>query len=441
MSTEPKHPESYPWLVRIPQIFEVVAPELLEEFGAIHTKKLGNDYYLIKTTNPSAIRRSESAKFARWSLPMEHTWPCNPRKTEGFVEKVAQTLLEKFGDRKPQGIFFGQLNPGAPDRYFKHLATNLRGRTLQLFPDLKADAVEDQVPTAETLYCLVGKEGIFCGMAAPRDANGLYPGGSKYIDQNSKDTISRAGAKIAEALHYLLLHRPALAKGTHWVELGACPGGMTSELLARDQRVTAIDRAPLDMRLKRAKGLTFIQADVATFRPDRGQNFDAILSDLNGPPEESIGHVVRLSKALRRPGLVVFTLKVPRVESLAGANELFRETVATARTAGLDLLAQTHLTYNRHEFTLFFEMGSRGFQPPEAATSSRHRGRPGSFSKDEDHEEDDFDQLRQRGRSTRGRGRGRGTSSGGSFSRDNRDEDGERGSRGRGGRGRGRGRR
>jgi hypothetical protein len=34
---------------------------------------------------------------------------------------------------------------------------------------------------------------------------------------------------------------------------------------------------------------------------------------------------------------------------------LFREIVAMARSAGLRLFAQTHLTYNRHEFTLFLE--------------------------------------------------------------------------------------
>ena len=38
-----------------------------------------------------------------------------------------------------------------------------------------------------------------------------------------------------------------------------------------------------------------------------------------------------------------------------GYRPLFRKIVKTAIAAGLQLFAQTHLTYNRHEFTLFFE--------------------------------------------------------------------------------------
>lgn len=355
MPTDSPPLQPSPWLVRIPEIFEGIASEVLKRFGAATSTRLGHDYYLIKTATPGAIRESEAGKFARWNLPMDHTWPCNPQKMDGFVEKAAQTLLKKFGERKPQGIFMGQLNPGSPDKYYKSLASNLRGRTLQLFPNLGATTVEEQDPAAETLFCLVGKEGLFCGMQSPRAANGLYAGGSKYMDQDSPDTISRAGAKIAEALHYLLLHRPALPAGSHWLELGACPGGMTSELLAREQRVTAIDRAPLDKRLDGRPGLKFVHADVATFEPNDGTVYDALLSDLNGPPQESMGHVIRLVRSLKRNGLVVFTLKVQRVENLEEPCELFRKIVKVAAGAGLRLFAQTHLTYNRHEFTLFFE--------------------------------------------------------------------------------------
>lgn len=343
------------WLVRIPEIFEGIAGEVLKRFGATSSTRLGHDYYLIKTTTPQVIQQSEAAKFARWNLPMDHTWPCNAQKMDGFIEKAAQTLVKKFAERKPQGLFIGQLNPISPDKYYKSLASNLRGRALQLLPKLSAATVEEQNPTAETLFCLVGKEGLFCGMQSPRASNGLYAGGSKYIDQDSPDTISRAGAKIAEALHYLLLHRPPLAAGSHWVELGACPGGMTSELLARGQRVTAIDRAPLDKRLDGRPGLKFVHADVATFVPNDGTVYDAILSDLNGPPEESIAHVIRLSAHLKSRGLIVFTLKVPRIESVDEPCALFRKIVKVASGAGLRLFAQTHLTYNRHEFTLFLE--------------------------------------------------------------------------------------
>ena len=344
-----------PWLVRIPEIFAGLAPVILRELGAVTDTPLGQEYHLIKTARPEQIHESEVGKFLRWNLPMEHTWPCHPRKMDKFIEKAAQTLLAKFGQRHPQGIFMGQLNPGSPDPYYKSLASNLRGRTLLLFPTLEAGGVEEQDPSRDSLFCLVGREGLFCGMQSPRACNGFYPGGSKYISVDNPGTISRAGAKLAEALHYLKLHRNSLPTGSHWLELGACPGGMTSELLARDYHVTAIDRAPLDPRVAQQNGLVFVNADVSTFVPLGSVTYEAMLCDMNGPPEDSIDQVIRLSRWLKRPGLVVFTLKLPRIETLAEPCERFRRIVNRAAKGGLGLLAQTHLTYNRHEFTLFFE--------------------------------------------------------------------------------------
>lgn len=349
-----------PWLIRISEVFEEFSGEIISGLSGEISKKLGSEYYLIHASDPAALHQSEAAKFVRWNLPVEHAWPCNPEKMEGFVEKAAQALARKFGDREPQALFIGQLDPSATNRYYKTLASNLRGRTLQLFSKKIAEFkdVEAQDRQLPTLFCLVGKEGLFCGMQSPKASNGLYPGGTKYISQNSPDTISRAGAKIAEALHFLLMHQAPLRKGSHWLELGASPGGMTSELLARGYKVTAIDRAPLDKRLDRHANLIFGLLDVAAFKPNANMHYDAILSDMNGDPHESIRQVERLSKNLTKNGLVIYTLKTTGVSSFSGINELYRSVVESANMAGLELLAKTHLTYNRSELTLFFKSRS-----------------------------------------------------------------------------------
>ncbi|NCF93528.1 MAG: hypothetical protein GWQ05_21615 [Verrucomicrobiaceae bacterium] len=346
---------NFPWLLRVPTIFEPVRKNLFRKLEAVGETRLGQDYYLVRSVSEDTLHDSDWSKFLSWNLPMEHTWPCNARKMEGFIEKAAQTLKKKFAHRKPQGVFAGPLNPGSPDKYYKGLASNLRGRVQQLFPDLAVSSVEEQDPEKETLFCLVGKEGLFCGMQSSQQCQGFSPGGSLYIDRDAPDSISRAGAKIAEALHYLKLYRPPLAEGSHWIELGASPGGMTLELLNRKQQVTAIDRAPMDKRLKGAPGLHAVLADVAAYQPKENTSYDAMLSDLNGPPTESIGHVNRLAAFLKPHGLVIFTLKVPRVENLEAPCAVFDEIVHSARGAQLQLLAETHLTGNRHEFTLFFE--------------------------------------------------------------------------------------
>ena len=345
------------WIVRISEVFEEFTRDIVSGLAGEISKILGSEYYLIQTSNPTALHQSDASRFVRWNLPVEHAWPCNPEKMEGFVEKAAQALARKFSGRRPQAIFIGQLDPSATNRYYKALASNLRGRTLQLFPKQIAEFkdVEAQDCGLPTLFCLVGKEGLFCGMQSPRASNGLFPGGTKYISQNSPDTISRAGAKIAEALHYLLMHKPLPRKGSHWLELGASPGGMTSELLARGYRVTAIDRAPLDKRLDRHASLTFGLLDVAAFKPNASMLYDAILSDMNGDPRESIRQVGRLSQNLIKRGLVIFTLKTTGISTFQEINELYRAVVDAAASAGLSLIATTHLTYNRTELTLFFE--------------------------------------------------------------------------------------
>jgi len=345
------------WLIRISEVFADFSGEIVEGLGGQLLRKLGTEYQLIQVAGAVGVRGSEASKYLRWNLPVEHAWPCNPEKMEGFVEKAAQAMFRKFAGRHPQAVFIGQLDPSAASRYYKTLASNLRGRTLQLFSKEIAafKEVEAQQPERETLFCLVGKEGLFCGMQSPRDSNGFYPGGTKYISQSSPDTISRAGAKAAEALHGLLLHHPAPQKGSHWLELGASPGGMTAELLARGYKVTAIDRAPLDKRLDRRSDLSFAQMDVAAFVPNGSMKYHAILSDMNGDAREAIRQVVRLGKNLNPGGLVIFTLKTPGVTSYLETNLLYRDVLSEAVGGGLELLASTHLTYNRHEFTLFFK--------------------------------------------------------------------------------------
>lgn len=352
------------WLLRIPEVFADEKASILHGLAATSLKKLGKEYSLVDLADVEALRDSPAAKFVRWNLPLHHSWPCNPREAPGFIEKAAQALARKFGDSDIQAIMAGALDPGANNRYDRSLASNLRGRTLQLFPE-RVSAIrdaEDQDSRLPTLFCLVGKEGLFCGLQSPVECNGFHPGGTKFIRQNAPGAISRAGAKIAEALHHLTLFHDLPAPGSHWLELGASPGGMTAELLHRKYQVTAVDRAPLDKRLNAAEGLNAVLRDAGEFTPDKGISFDAILSDMNGDARESIRHVIRLSNRLRHGGLVIFTLKLPGVANFTEANDLESAVVASAEKSGLQRLASTHLTYNRQEFTLVFEK-----RPPKSA--------------------------------------------------------------------------
>ncbi|MBK1881553.1 hypothetical protein JIN85_03945 [Luteolibacter pohnpeiensis] len=351
----PANSASQKWIVRIPEVFSASTQEILSGLDASSATALGTEYQLITIPGPEQLADSPSSRFIRWKMPVDHSWPCCPQKMEGFIEKAAQALARKFSSLPLQSILVGQLDSAVTNRYYKTLASNLRGRTLQLFPTLPAsDSVEKQAPDKLTLFCLLGKEGLFCGVTTPRKANGFYAGGTRYISHSSGSSISRAGAKIAEALHYLGLHAPAPAENSHWLELGASPGGITSELLNRGYRVTAIDRAALDPRLSQAANLDFHQIDVATYAPAPGVSFNAILSDMNGSAMESMKQVLRLSQYLKKSGLIIFTLKTSGTEDFQSMNQLCDRVEQLAAEAGFPRLARTHLTYNRQEFTLFF---------------------------------------------------------------------------------------
>jgi len=346
-----------PWLVRIAEVFAPEAADLVRRLSPAGSTALGREYHVLKSCTEAVLRGAEGSLYVSWRLPLEHSWPCRPRTMEGFVEKAAQTLAGKFAARGPQALLVGQLHSGTPNSYYKKLASNLRGRALQLFPPMPVapDAAEAQHSGRATLFCLLGPEGLYAGMATPLQANGFYPGGSKHLPHDAVDGISRAGAKVAEALHYLRLHRAPLAKGAHWLELGASPGGMTAELIAKQFRVTAVDRAPLDRRLDGARGLTFVLGDALNFRAPEGVWYDGVLCDLNGEARASMRALLAHQGALRAGAVVIFTLKLSGVESVAATLALRDEVVALAGAGGLALLAQTHLRANRREFTLFFE--------------------------------------------------------------------------------------
>ncbi len=354
LSDLPTAPAARGWLIRIPEVFSALTPEILESMGIEKTMPLGPEYHLLP--GQGFLPALPLAPFIRWHLPVHHSWPCHPRKMVGFVEKAAQAIRGKFAGHHPQTIQAGPLTAGAPGDYYKGLASNLRGRLLQLFPGLPVPPhdAEAQERDAPTLFVLTGETGLFCGLQSPRVSMGFHPGGTRYISQAGEETISRAGAKLAGALHHLLLHQPAPPSGSHWLELGASPGGMTAELLRRGYRVTAVDRAPLDQRLAGRAGLIFAREDVAMFQPPPARKYQALLCDMNGDAQRSLQHVIRLSRYLEPGGLVVFTLKLPNAESFTEINTVTALIRKSAEMAGLEFISGAHLPYNRQEFTMIW---------------------------------------------------------------------------------------
>jgi len=343
------------WLVRTPGVFADLRDEVFSSMSCVVRRDFGG-YRLVDLPAGASPLSGEAGIFVSWCLPVHHAWPCDPGKMDGFVEKAASGLQRKFADAAPQALWVGAMEDGPAHGWFKRLASNVRGRALQLFPGAAVPLTEAgaQDPECPALFCLIGKHGLFAGMASPRECNGFYPGGVRYLPKAAEKTISRAGAKLAEALHHGRLFGTPPGERSHWLELGASPGGMTAELLHRGAAVTAVDRAALDERLSGAERLIFVRQDVATFQPPAGARYDALLCDMNGEPLDAMAQVLRLSKFIRPGAWIIFTLKTTGGESYEAMLGLHAQVLAMSETAGLRHLGTRHLSGNRREFTLWF---------------------------------------------------------------------------------------
>ncbi|EFL92533.1 putative methyltransferase [Candidatus Regiella insecticola LSR1] len=84
------------------------------------------------------------------------------------------------------------------------------------------------------------------------------------------DAPSRSTLKLEEAFHVFIPideWEDRLASGMHAVDLGACPGGWTYQLVQRSMRVQAIDNGMIDQRLIDGGQVAHVRADGFKYEP------------------------------------------------------------------------------------------------------------------------------------------------------------------------------
>ena len=100
------------------------------------------------------------------------------------------------------------------------------------------------------------------------------------------DAPSRATLKLEEALHVFI---PAdewderLANGMYAVDLGACPGGWTYQLVKRNMWVYSIDNGPMAQSLMDTGQVTWLREDGFRYRPTRN-NISWMVCDMVEKP-------------------------------------------------------------------------------------------------------------------------------------------------------------
>ena len=72
-------------LIRISKNYEHFADDIIVDLGVTLTKRLGQEYYLVRYQNPQSMAGSDAERYIRWNLTMDHAWPCRPEKMEDFI--------------------------------------------------------------------------------------------------------------------------------------------------------------------------------------------------------------------------------------------------------------------------------------------------------------------------------------------------------------------
>ncbi|MBK4714931.1 MULTISPECIES: 23S rRNA (cytidine(2498)-2'-O)-methyltransferase RlmM [Tenebrionibacter/Tenebrionicola group] len=100
------------------------------------------------------------------------------------------------------------------------------------------------------------------------------------------DAPSRSTLKLEEAFHVFI---PAdeweerLANGMYAVDLGACPGGWTYQLVKRNMWVYSVDNGPMAQSLMDTGQVTWLREDGFRYRPDRN-NISWMVCDMVEKP-------------------------------------------------------------------------------------------------------------------------------------------------------------
>ncbi|MHA7845587.1 23S rRNA (cytidine(2498)-2'-O)-methyltransferase RlmM [Serratia sp. D1N4] len=168
------------------------------------------------------------------------------------------------------------------------------------------------------------------------------------------DAPSRSTLKLEEAFHVFI---PAdeweerLGSGMHAVDLGACPGGWTYQLVKRSMMVHAVDNGTMAQSLMDTGQVTHHRADGFKFEPTSSKIY-WLVCDMVEQPARVTGLMIHwLINGWCREA--IFNLKLPmkkRYEEVSQNLQSIREALAAA-----DISAEIHakqLYHDREEVTV-----------------------------------------------------------------------------------------
>jgi 23S rRNA (cytidine2498-2'-O)-methyltransferase len=172
-------------------------------------------------------------------------------------------------------------------------------------------------------------------LASPRCSSPFPNGELEFVED--KTPPSRAYLKLWE---FFTVTGRKPARGESCLDLGSSPGGWTWVLAKLGAKVTSIDKAPLDPKIARMKGVRVQQASAFALDPASHPPVDWLFSDVICYPSRLLEHAQRWIDAGKVKN-VVCTLKFQGSTDHGVVREF-------ARIKGSRLM---HLHHNKHELT------------------------------------------------------------------------------------------
>jgi 23S rRNA (cytidine2498-2'-O)-methyltransferase len=170
---------------------------------------------------------------------------------------------------------------------------------------------------------------------------------------------SRSTLKLDEAFQTFIPkkeHNSRLQGGLHAVDLGACPGGWTYQLVQRGMFVYAVDNGAMDEALMESGQVTYCPEDGFKFKAKKN-NIYWLVCDMIEQPQR-VAKLMATWVADERCQEAIFNLKLPmkkRYESMQEALAIIHQVMQEHKHKTYQIQAK-HLYHNREEVTVHLRL-------------------------------------------------------------------------------------
>ncbi|WP_025819927.1 23S rRNA (cytidine(2498)-2'-O)-methyltransferase RlmM [Shewanella marina] len=251
----------------------------------------------------------------------------------------------------------GDLRVETPDtNEAKELSTFCRKFTVPLRQALKKTGalLAKETPRRPIIHvCFVAPGKAYAGYSLSDNSSPYYMGIPRL--KMPSDGPSRSTLKLDEAFRHFIpkeAHEQRLRSGMNSVDLGACPGGWTYQLVRRGMFVAAVDNGPMNQSLMDTGQVKHYRADGFRFEPPR-KNIYWLVCDMVEKPSR----VAELMEAWAINDWfkeAIFNLKLPMKSRYKEVSTILATMSEILKENGIEEfhLQAKHLYHDRDEVTV-----------------------------------------------------------------------------------------